>query len=205
MKRSIVLAVVVLSFVFLPVVASAGGDTFESQTVGFKVVKPLSWVFLSADEVKAAKEGVRLDDKDLEELIKKRARTPLVVMTKYPEPHDDLNPSVQVAFNPLREAKDMSAEEILSQTVTMLKQAVKDFTLVDGVKEVKVDGVKGAYMKGTYSVKSPDGRVFKTTSRMWFLKRGAFAFMIGASGPQSGPDLSEKEFAEIIASIEIAK
>ena len=206
MKRSVILVAIILSFVFLPLIATAGGDIFESPTVGFKIVKPASWVFLTADEVVEAKAGVRLDDTELEELIRKRAKTPLVVMTKYPEPYDDLNPSVQVAFNPLGPAKDMPATEILEQTVTLLKRMAEDFTLEDGgIREVEVDGVKGAYLKGAYSVKGPDGREFKTTSRMWFLKRGAFSFIISASGPQSGPDLSEREFADILASVEIAK
>ena len=208
MKKLIVLVALVLSFVLSPVVAEvalAGDNNFNSPTVGFEIVKPDGWVYMSMDEVAEARANIRLDDKDLEELIKTRARMPLVVMTKYPEPHADLNPSVQVTFSPLGAAKDMSATEILSQTMGMVKSMAEDFTLVDGIKEIEVDGFKGAYMKASYTVKNPEGREFKTTSRLWFIKRGAFAFMVGASGPQSGADMSEKEFAEIVASIKIAK
>ena len=188
MKRSVVLAAVLLSFVFLPVVASANDSVFESQTVGFKVVKPASWVFMSP-----------------EELIRRRANASLVAMTKYPEPHDGLNPGVQVTVSPLGAAKDMPVKDILEQKFGMIKSMADDFTVIDGIRDVEVGGLKGVYTKASYSIEGPDGRRYEILTRVWFLKRGTSTFMIGASGPQSGPDISEAEFSEIIASIEIAK
>jgi hypothetical protein len=40
---------------------------------------------------------------------------------------------------------------------------------------------------------------------MWLVPRGAFMFFMGMNGPQDGPDVSESEFAEALASVSIQK
>jgi hypothetical protein len=60
-------------------------------------------------------------------------------------------------------------------------------------------------MRASYTMKNGEGQEFKVLSRMWLVPRGAFAFLIGMSGPQEGPDMSESEFAAALASIDIRK
>ncbi|HUF63246.1 MAG TPA: type II toxin-antitoxin system RelE/ParE family toxin [Verrucomicrobiales bacterium] len=69
----------------------------------------------------------------------------------------------------------------------------------------KVGDVAAAYMKAKYTVANPEGREFKTLSRMWIIPRGSFMFLISMSGTQEGPDVSETEFKAILDSIRIEK
>ena len=48
-----------------------------------------------------------------------------------------------------------------------------------------------------------EAAVFPTLSRMWIVPRGSFMFLIGMSGPQGGPDVSESEFKAVLDSVEI--
>ena len=108
-------------------------------------------------------------------------------------------------FRPLGEAAKLSASDILNSTVKVLQQSFEDFALLEGVNKVEVGGLGGAYLKATYSVASPTGEKFKVLSNMWVVLRGDYMFIISMSGPPEGPDLAEKEFAEILASIKIEK
>jgi hypothetical protein len=180
-------------------------NRFHSPTAGFTIVKPAGWQFGSVEQVATNRAVARLKDKELEQLVREKASAPLVVIMKHPEPHDDLNPSTQVILRPLGQTGDRSPVELLEMVSQNLKRAMKDFTFVEPVKEAKVGGLPAAAMKSKYTVANPEGREFKTLSRMWVVPRGSFLFMISMSGPQEGPDVSEKEFATILESIRIEK
>src|SRR5688572_8321410 len=95
--------------------ANAAEDTnrFHSPTAGFTIVKPAAWQFGSVEQVATNRAVARLKDKELEELIRQKASTPLVVILKHPEPHDDLNPSTQVILRPLGQMQGQSPVELL--------------------------------------------------------------------------------------------
>jgi len=54
-----------------------------------------------------------------------------------------------------------------------------------------------------FTVRNDAGREFKTLSRLWIVPRGGHMFIIGMSGPQDGPELSEQEFEQTLASIRL--
>lgn len=198
-------AVSLLSIVNAADLTSGDTNRFHSPTAGFTITKPKDWQFASAQQIATNRATARLKDKELEELIKQRASAPLVVVTKHQEPHDDLNPSVQVMMRPLGQLEGRSAVELMGLVVPSLQRAMADFTFVEKVKETKVGEVSAAYLKAKYTVANPEGREFKTLTRMWVIPRGAFMFMISMSGPQEGPDASEKDFSAILDSIKIDK
>jgi hypothetical protein len=185
--------------------ASTDTNRFHSPTAGFTIVKPAGWQFASVEQVATNRAVVRLKDKELEQLVRERATAPLVVITKHPEPHDDLNPSTQVVLRPLGQMADQKPVELLRMVSGNLERGMKDFTFVEPVKEAKVGGLPAATMKAKYTVGNPEGREFKTLARMWLVPRGTFLFMISMSGPQEGPDVSEKDFSAILDSIKIEK
>jgi hypothetical protein len=155
------------------------------------------------DQVAANRAQAQLKDKEFQEQMKKRASAPLVVVMKHPEPHDDLNPSVQVIVRPLGELQGKSATALMEIIVPTLSRVMANFETVQPIQETKVGGLPAAYTKAKYMVKNQEGAEFKTLTRMWVVPRGAFLFMISMSGPQDGPDVSESEFKVILDSIKI--
>jgi hypothetical protein len=178
-------------------------NRFHSPTAGFTITKPAGWQFATMEQVAASRAVARLKDKELEAQIRQRANAPLVVITKHPEPHDDLNPSTQVMVRPLGQLEGKSAVELMRLIVPGIQRAMADFTFVEAIQETKVGGMPAAYMKAKYTVANPEGKEFKTLARTWILPRGSFMFMISMSGPQEGAEVSEAEFKAILDSIKI--
>jgi hypothetical protein len=180
-------------------------NRFYSPAAGFSIIKPAAWQFASMEAVAANRAVARLKDKELEEQIRQRATTPLVVILKHAEPYDDLNPGTQVMVRPLGPLEGKTAVELMRLVIPTIQRAMADFTFVEQIQEAKVSEMPAAYMKAKYTVANQEGREFKTLSRMWIIPRGAFMFMISMSGPQQGPDVSETEFKAILNSIKIEK
>lgn len=202
------LACLVLVQVSLPAAAADSAvntNRFHSPTAGFTVVKPAAWQFASMEQVATNRAIARLKDKELEEQIRQKANAPLVVILKHPEPHDALNPSVQVMVRPVGPLEGKTAVELMRLVVPTIQRAMADFEFVDAIRETQVGDMPAAYMKAKYTVANPEGREFKTLSRLWIVPRRSFMFLISASGPQTGPDVSETEFKAILDSIQIDK
>lgn len=180
-------------------------DDYTNPTAGFRITKPSSWVYLSTETIAANRENIRLKDEELRAAIRERATAPLVVMAKHKEPYDDLNPTVQIVLRPLGVLQGKPTTEIMEVAVRPMQNAFHDFKFIRDIHETEVSGMKSSHMRATYTISNKEGRNFRVVSRMWMVPRGSFIFLIGMSGPESGPDVSEKEFAQVLKSIQIEK
>ena len=178
-------------------------EVFHHPGAGFSLTKPMNWQYLSPEMVKTASEATKWNDAELEKAIKENPNSPLVVITRYPEPYPTLNPSVAVTIVNLP-IEGMPPKDILNMSTEVLKRAYPDLTYVDEVQDANVDGINGAYTKIQYTMNAGD-RKFPTTTRMWLVPRGKVMFTVGMSGPQEGPDVSDEAFKEILSSIKIEK
>jgi hypothetical protein len=183
--------------------ASEPTDRLENATAGIVVVKPAGWHVGTIQQVEENRARVRMNDEELQKAIRQSASAPLFVFTRYPEPHDNLNPSIQVALRPLGPLAGKTPVEILEVAVEPLKKAFTDFRLLSEISATTVGGMPAASMKATYKLVTQDGREYPTLSRLWIIPRGSFMFFIGMGGPQEGPDVSEAEFTAFVNSIEI--
>jgi hypothetical protein len=178
-------------------------NSFTSVTAGFSICKPEGWNFLTAEEVAANRAVARLKDEELEKQIRERANAPLVAIMRFPEPYDDLNPSIQVMFRPLGQLAGTPAVEVMKFVFGQLQGSFADFTFVEEIHETELGGQTAAHGRAKYTVANDEGREFPTLSRFWLICRGSFMFMISMSGPQEGPNVSEEEFEQVAASIVI--
>src|SRR5574341_401976 len=135
----------------------------------------------------------------------KYATAPLVAMMKYPEPYDDLNPSFKVNIKPFGPLKGKDGKEVISLIMPQFQKMFKDFRVVQAPKDVNVAGFKAAYARINYSLQTPDGRIFPTTSELWIVPRGDYFFVIGAGTRQDEKNGSRKEIERIMKSIKIEK
>jgi hypothetical protein len=184
-------------------IAYADENIFESITVGFEVTKPKGWSFVTAQENLDNLKRTKLSDDEFHQLMLKYATAPLVAMMKYPEPYDDLNPSLKVNIKPFGQLKGRDGKEVISLILPQFQKMFKDFQLVQAPIDVKVAGLKAAYVRINYSLQIPDGRTFPTTSELWIVPRGDYFFMIGAGTRQDEKTGSRKEIEQIMKSIKI--
>ncbi len=176
-------------------------NEYENRTVGLKVTKPFDWQFVTADENLENLKRTKLNDSELQKLMLKYSTIPLVVMMKYPEPFEDLNPSFRIKMKPLGQLKGADPSQILRLILSQFEKAFKDFVLIQKPMETKVAGLNASYMRINYSLTIPDGRSFPTTSELWIVPRGNFYFMIGAGTRQDEKTGSRSEIIKILNSI----
>ena len=181
----------------------SGGQVFHHAGAGFSITKPSDWKYMSLEMLEAANKSIKMDDKDLEKMIRENPNSPLVVITRYQEPYPTLNPSVAVTMVQLP-IEGMPPKDILNMSTEVLKRAYPDLTYIDEVQDANIDGISSAYTKIKYTVAAGD-MTFPTITRMWLVPRGKVMFTVGMSGPQEGPDVSEDSFKEILKTIKIDK
>jgi hypothetical protein len=203
---SYVIAGLVFALSAEPAVAqNAAAQRFENATAGISLARPAGWQTASLQTVQENRERVQLSDPELQAALQKAATAPLFVFIKHPEPHPDLNPSIQVTLRPLGTLAGQPPTELMKMAVAALQKALPDFAFVTAITDAQVSGLAGAHMRAKYTTRNREGASFKVLTRLWLVPRGSYMFMIGMSGPQEGPDVAEAEFAAALASITILK
>ena len=201
-----------LRILVLVVAAICGGDAlaaqadlFSSPTAGFEVAKPADWHYISAAQNLENLKSIKLTDDEYHAAMLKYATAPLVAMTKFREPHDDLNPSFRVNIKPYGQLKGIPSTELLNLLLPQFRKMFKDFDLVQPPQEVQVSGIRSAYARMNYTMEVPGGGLFPTTSELWIVPRGDYFFVIGAGTRQDEKTGSRKEIAAILATVKISQ
>jgi hypothetical protein len=86
-----------------------------------------------------------------------------------------------------------------------MRRAFGDFRIVVPVHSVEVAGWPAAHVRVTYTLKTDAGTTARVLSRLWLIPRGRLMFLIGMSGAETGADMCEQEFADVLESITIQK
>jgi hypothetical protein len=178
--------------------------SFSDESVGFAMDIPRGWAIASRQTVEENRARIRLDDSELEAALKNRASAPLLAVMKFPDPHPTLNPAIQVILRPLDDFQGMPPTKILAVVTQQMRTMLSDLEFLQGPIAVEVSGLDAAHLRANYVLKTSDGGAFPVTARTWIVPRGTMMFVIGMSGPQEGPDLSEAEFQAAFESILIA-
>ena len=202
-----------LSFVFCLIIGVTGAkaeeqNTFVNSTLGFSITKPTHWQVTSAEDYFKNLEQVTTEDKKFQEAAMKYAKVPLFAFMKYPEPYDDINPSIKVHFkyrDSLPNFAGKSPQEILDVTLLTFKQVFKDFKIIEGPTDVDVSGIKSAYVKYQYTLTVPDGRGFPNCSEIWIVPRGEYFYLIVVGYRQDASAEDLKDIKQMVSSIKIAQ
>lgn len=203
MKTNSILLIMLLVVTFS--YAEDAANEFNNPTVGFSVTKPADWQFATVDQHMENLSRTHLNDKEMQEAMQKHATAPLVVIMKYQEPFDDLNPSFKANIKPLGNLPADDPVAILNLILGSMEKMFKDFTVVQEPSETVVSGLKAAHVRIHYSLEIPDGRTFPTASELWIVPRGKFFFMLGAGIRQDEKTGSREEIQKILSSIVIKK
>ena len=190
----------------IPLITTAeNNNTFSSYTVGFSITKPEQWHFISAAANADNLNNVRIQDEKFQKIMQKYATVPLVIMTKFMEPYDDLNPSVKVNIKPLGNMDGENPVNIMKIIIKQFPRILKNYVEMQSPVEREIAGSKAAYMKAYYSVENSAGRTFRVCSELWIIPRGKFFFLIGIGTKQDSDKNELQEIANIISSIKIDK
>jgi len=202
MKNKFWLFIILL---FPLIVAAEDSNVFTSKTAGFSITKPAKWYFATLEEYVENLNRVRLEDKKLQVIMQKHRNVPLVIMTKFQDSYDDLNPSVKVGLRPIGNMEGKNLVDIIRFVNAPLKKVFKDYTEIQPPVEKEIAGFKSAYMKVHYTLEDSEGRKFAVCSELWLIPRGKFIFLIGVGTNQKSDENEQQEIKSIINSIKIDK
>lgn len=181
----------------------ADSNTFTNAIVGFSVIKPQHWHFMSKAQYLKAQSRIKLSDEELMAERKKYTKAPLVVITKYREPYDDLNPDFTVNFAPLENPKNADAKKVLEITIGRWKNVLKDYAVVQPPTDTVVSGLKAAYGRINYTLESVDGRKIPVTQELWIIPRSDYYFGIISATRQDGMTGERAETKKILSTVKI--
>lgn len=204
MSRGISAPLFVLGLVLCLHAASAEApEVFSHPSTGFELTKPKTWIYLTTAEIDEAARSIQYDSPEFAEFARKYAITPLVMISKFKEPYDDVNPMVDVYLRPVGPFKGKRPEQILSLALPILGQPLKDVKVVQAPIETTVSGLAAGYARMQYTLELTDGRSFPTTTEIWIVPRGEHYFIISAGTRQDESNGKRSELKAIVDTIKI--
>ena len=175
-------------------------ERVELPSAGIALTRPAGWHTATIAQVQANRERTKLSDPEMQAALASRSALPLIVFTKYPEPHPALNPTIQIT---LRQGLRGSPVTLLAGALETMKKGFADLQIVEPVRAAQVSGLPASQVKVTYTLQTQTGARARVVSRLWLVPRGSLMFLIGMSGGESEPDVCEAEFAAALKSITI--
>ena len=187
----------------LLLVSSTGAQTrVEHPEAGIAITRPAGWHTGTVAQVQAHRERTKLSDPELQRALATRAALPLLVFTKYEEPHSGLNPSIQIT---LRHGLAGSPVRLLGDALEVMRRGFPDLRTMEPVRQTTVDGLPAAHVRLTYTLATQTGLTGRVSSRLWLVPRGALMFLIGMSGSESGADRCDAECDSALQSLSISR
>jgi len=177
-------------------------ERVELPSAGIALTRPAGWHTATIAQVQANRERAKLSDPELQSALASRSALPLIVFSKYPEPHPALNPTVQIT---LRQGLRGSPNSLLAGALQTMKRGFADLQIIEPVRATQVSGLPASQVRVTYTLQTQTGAHARVVSRLWLVPRGSLMFLIGMSGGESEPDVCEAEFAAALKSITIER
>lgn len=176
-------------------------NTFINPTLGFQLTKPEDWHYATALQNLENLKRVQLNNSEMQTALQKYASAPLVIITKFPEPFDDINPSLKVSIKPYGILKGKSPVDILNTVLPQLKRSFTDLTVMQEPVDYTIAGIKSAYARFNYTLDTNDNSKFPITSELWIIPHGDYFFLIGAGTRQDESTGSRIEIQNILKTV----
>lgn len=175
--------------------------TTEFKTFKISIEKPNDWFDITVEDYAEHLNNIKTLDEDFNELIKKHSKIPFFAITKYKEPHDDLNPSLKINIKPAGSI-DMSKPDLIVKALLQLMETkFANFKVVEEPKIVNINGQSAGYARFSYTLKVDDDLSFDTSSALWILPHNGQFFLIGAGYRTDEKNGKFEEIKKIVNSI----
>ncbi len=169
----------------------------QTEIDGFSIGQPPEWVVTSVQD---GGKRIKVSAPEMAEQIERLAAAPLVAMSRYPVPHRDLNPSVQVAVRPLGPMAGADPVTVLEAVAAPMAQMLEGFKQEETPHPMDIGGHPAAAMRATCALTGSGPRM-QVMARTWVVPMGDYVFIIGMTDKASGSELPV--FQQILDSIEI--
>lgn len=198
------ISVALLMIIFFSTLGyAAEPDTFRNPCAGISITKPADWYYMGIDKNYEYLKNSIMKDEELKKLSLKMADVPMIIIMKYPEPYNNLNPTLKIDVKPTGDYKGTNPKKILSAMTASMGDFFDGFKIIKGPVESKIDGMNGAYIRFNTIMKMEGGQSYPSCSEIWVIPRGAHMFMFSANTRQDEKNCKRDEIRKIIDTIKI--
>lgn len=188
-------------------VASAARATQPSERIsipslGLSIVRPATWVTITADQNTRNLRSVQMDDPEFQALAARYANSPVVAMAKYPEPYADLNPSLKMNVRPVGGFAGRPPEEIVAAALPTFRRGFEDMKILDGPRRTTLAGRPAGFVRIAYTLRT-GANAFPASSEVWIVPKGPVFLLIGAGTRADESNGSRSEIRSIIDSLRL--
>ncbi|HEX8840447.1 MAG TPA: hypothetical protein VF750_08275 [Sphingomicrobium sp.] len=185
-----------------PAPTPQAGERINIPSLGLGIVRPASWVTITADQNARNLRSVRMDDPEFQALATRYANSPIVAMAKHPEPYADLNPSLKINVRPLGGFAGHPPEEILAAALPMFQHAFADMRVLEGPKRTSLVGRPAGFVRMAYTLRAGTIAV-PAVSEIWVVPKGPVYFMVGSGTRADERNGSRAEVRAIIDTLKL--
>jgi len=178
------------------------GERVALPTLGLSVMRPNSWSTVTAEENRRNLAAVQMDDRQLHELAIRYASAPIIAMSKFKEPYEDLNPSFKINVRPLGSFAGHPPEEVLNAAIPTFQRMFGDLHIDYAPTRTTLSGKQAAYTRLSYTLRAGGGE-YPAVSEIWVVPSGPVFFMIGTGTRADEKNGSRAEARAIVDSIQI--
>ncbi|MCZ8343304.1 MAG: hypothetical protein O9301_09760 [Leptospira sp.] len=200
MKKNTISILLLITLVSTQLLAK-NTKTAEFKTFKFSIEKPDDWFDITVENYAEQLNQIKTLDEDFNELIKKHAKIPFFAITKYKEPHDDLNPSLKINIKPAGNLDLSKPELIVKALLSFMETKFSNFKIIEEPKLIKINGQQAGYARFSYTLKVDDDVSFDTSSALWILPHNGQFFLIGAGYRSDEKNGKFEEIKKIVNSI----
>ena len=177
-------------------------NVFDNPFYGIKISKPQNWKFEKYQNLLKVDTQYIYKNEELSRAINKSPVMYCVIITKYSEPYNDINPTLKITPIALKDGVKADPYFILDTYLSSMKELVFEFEIIQDVKKtVSFNGNVFYQVKSKYGLKDNHGKLIYIRSSITIIIRESIIFIIQTTCKNEGEDMTDKEFDDIIHSI----
>ncbi len=142
MMNKLLAAVTLFAFVVAAGGNASAQNRYENKSLGVSVAKPESWGFETDQQNRDNLASTHMAE--FQKVVVERSRAPIFAITKYPVPHDDLNPSVKIRVRPAGNLTEEGLVAALTAIQRSIADKVADDSVSSAVEIAEIDGFPAA-------------------------------------------------------------
>lgn len=177
-------------------------NIYINKALGLKIEKPADWHYVTKQEHRDNLERAKYKSEDFRRLVIESARSPLYMISKYKEPHSDLNPSLKILLRLVGPEAMMFGIDQMSMAKRFsvrLKEQFENFEVTVKPVETTIGSEKAAYFQAKYIM---DER-YPAITEMWIIIKNNYMLMISSGSRIDEANGKREEIYNILNTLEL--
>lgn len=185
-------------------VKSKSTNVYRNRLLQFKIEKPADWVFVPQKWAYQFNVTHKWQINKLNKVLSQGVLT-FVYFYKRLKNKDYPCPTVQCGCRINHLSPNASREEQLEQVIREITQPLSSWEIIEKDPDYMISGHRGMMVLMKFTIPNDTKKIFNCISRTYFVEYHEYLITIGMTGSDTREFRFEKEFQQILQSIEIGK